>query len=330
MSEILIYQIEKSQIEIDVKFEDETVWLTQKQMALLFEQTKQNISLHINNCYKEGELNRKATVKESLTVQKEGKRTIKRNVDYYNLDVIISVGYRVKSQRGTQFRQWATQKLKKYLFQGYVINKKRLAEKEFEVKQLKSGISIIRRTIEQQARTLHEVKGLAALLDDYSHGLSLLDDFDHKQLDRYGRTKKDAVKIEYEQYIKLIDAMRTEFSSPIFGKEKDKSFQSSISQIYQVFEKQELYPSLEEKAAMLIYLVVKNHSFIDGNKRIAAACFLYFLEQNGMLYTSSGEKLLSNDALASLTLLIAESVPNEMETVKQVVVSILNRKNINE
>jgi len=173
---------------------------------------------------------------------------------------------------------------------------------------------------------LGDASNLADLLEQFSHGLELLDDYDHETLDTTGKTSRQTVPVDKEHYLKLIDAMRTEFSSDVFGKPKDSSFDSSINQIYQSFGGKELYPSLEEKAAMLLYLIVKNHSFIDGNKRIAAACFLYFLNQNGLLYDSSGDPVISNDALASITLFIAVSKPDEMETVKKVVISILNRK----
>jgi prophage maintenance system killer protein len=325
-NQIEIYKTTDNNIEVEVKFDQETVWLTQQQMAALFDQTKQNVSLHINNCYKEGELIRNSTVKESLTVQTEGKRKVKRIVEHYNLDVIISVGYRVKSKRGTQFRQWATQRLKDYLVEGYVLNQKRLEERNLEIKHLKEGISILHRAIEHQAQTLGDAAKLADLLEQFSHGLELLDDYDHETLDANGKTSRQTIVVKKEQYLSLIDAMRTDFSSDVFGQPKDTSFDSSINQIYQSFDGKELYPSLEEKAAMLLYMIVKNHSFIDGNKRIAAACFLYFLEQNNLLYDSSGKAIISNAALASITLFIAVSKPDEMETVKKVIISILNRR----
>jgi death-on-curing family protein len=323
MNEIIIYQIEDNQTRIEVRFEQDTVWLTQQQMASLFEQTKQNISLHINNCFNEGELYPDSVVKESLTTAADGKRY---RTKYYNLDVIISVGYRVKSKRGTQFRQWATMRLKEYLVEGYSINQKRLEERNLELKHLKNGIAILRRAIEYQAQSLDDAEHLAGLIEQFSGGLLILDDYDHETLDVTGKTKRNAVIIEAADYRKVVDAMRSEFVSELFGKEKDTGFESSIRQIYQNFGGTEMYPSVEEKAAMLLYLIVKNHSFVDGNKRIAAACFLYFLERNGLLYHQSGETIISNEALASLTLFIAVSKPEEMQTVKQVAISLLNRK----
>jgi len=323
MSEVVIYQTSDSQIQVEVKFDQDTVWTSRQQLSDLFDRDIKTIGKHINNVFKEGELDKSSVVAKFATTATDGKTY---QVEYYNLDVIISVGYRVKSQRGTQFRQWATQRLKEYLVQGYAINQKRLAEKEMEVQHLKSGIHILRRTIEHKDHSQDEVKGLATLLDDFSQGLTLLDDYDHEQLDEKGNSQKEAVFIGYEEFMTLIEAMRTLSSDVFFGKEKDESFKSSTTQIYQSFAGQDLYPSLEEKAAMLLYFIGKNHSFVDGNKRIAAACFLYFLEKNSLLYNTKGEAMLSNDTLASLTLFIAESKPEEMETVKQLIISILNRK----
>ena len=322
-NKIEIYKIADQETRIEVRFDQDTVWLTQQQMASLFEQTKQNISLHINNCFKEEELSPDAVVKESLTTATDGK---KYRTKYYNLDVIISVGYRVKSKSGTQFRQWATNRLKEYLVDGYAINQKRLEERNLELQHLKTGIAILRRAIAHQAQNLDDAEHLAGLLERFSGGLSLLDDYDHETLDVTGKTKRKAVIIDAADYQKLIDAMRSEFSSDLFGRKKDTGFESSIRQIYQSFGGTELYPSVEEKAAMLLYLIVKNHSFIDGNKRIAAACFLYFLERNGLLYHKAGETIISNEALASLTLFMAVSKPEEMQTIKQVAISLLNRK----
>ncbi|HAE21106.1 MAG TPA: death-on-curing protein, partial [Spirochaetaceae bacterium] len=309
-NQVQIYKTSEQDIQLEVRFDEDSVWLTQQQMALLFEQTKQNISLHINNCFKEKELIKDSVVKESLTTAADEKQYWTK---YYNLDVIISVGYRVKSKHGTQFRQWATKRLKDYLVEGYVINQKRLAELNLELKHLKEGISILHRAIEHQAKTIVDAEQLAALLEQFSEGLLLLDDYDHDTLDKQGKTRREMVRVSKDRYLQLIEAMRTGFSSDVFGIPKDDSFDSSINTIYQVFGGFELYPTLEEKAAMLLYLIVKNHSFVDGNKRIAAACFLYFMEQNGLLYGPNGTAIISNDALASITLFIAVSKPDEME-----------------
>jgi death-on-curing family protein len=321
MSEIVIYKSPDKKIEVEVQFDGETVWLTQVQMATLFNQTKQNISLHINNCFKEKELSKKATVKESLTVQTEGKRQVKRKREYYNLDVIISVGYRVKSIRGTQFRQWATQRLKDYLAKGYAINEKRLAEKQQQVEYLKTGIRILSRAMTQQANEEH-----SQMLQLFAIGLELLDDYDHEQLDNKGISKGKAIYPSLNEYLEVIAKMKSKFYSAVFAKPKDKGFEGSMKQIQQSFGGKDLYKTIEEKAATLLYLIVKNHSFVDGNKRIAAACFLYFLQKNNLLFSENQSPVISNEALATLTLFVAISKPEEMKTVKQLIISILNRK----
>lgn len=317
MSEIEIYITPDKKTEISVQFEEDTVWLTQAQMADLFMQTKQNISLHINNCFKEQELQRTSVVKESLTTASDGKRY---KTKHYNLDVIISVGYRVKSKRGTQFRQWATQRLKDYLVQGYAINEKRLAEKQQQVEHLKTGIRILSRAVGQQAS-----EQASQLLQAFANGLQLLDDFDHEQLDAKGKTVKPTLYPDVAEYLDVIRDMKSDFASDVFAKPKDNGFESSVNQIRQIFDQEELYATIEEKAAMLLYLIVKNHSFVDGNKRIAAACFIHFLGKNKMLFINDGRSVVSNEALAALTLFVATSKPEEMETVKQFIISILNR-----
>ncbi len=320
MKEIIIYKTKDKQTEIEVNFENDTVWLTQQQMASLFGQTKQNISLHVNNCFKEKELSKKATVKKSLTVRKEGNRFVERELEFFNLDVIISVGYRVKSIRGTQFRQWATQRLKDYLIEGVAINEKRLAQKNKEIQLLHDGIKILSRAIEEKANA-EEFQWL----NQFSVGLKLLDDYDHESLDKIGKHKRKAKYPELKEYMEVVERMKKNFNSDIFGKEKDGGFKSAITLVEQQFDKKDIYLSIEEKASMLLYLIVKNHSFVDGNKRIAAACFLLFLERNNLLYNEKGQTIISNEALASLTLFVASSKAEEMETVKQLLVSVLNR-----
>ncbi|PHR72159.1 MAG: death-on-curing protein [Lutibacter sp.] len=317
-NQIEIYQAEDNQVEVSVQFDNESVWLNRNQLATLFDRDVKTIGKHITNVFKEGELSKKATVAKYATVQKEGDREVTREVEHYNLDVIISVGYRVKSQRGTQFRIWANTILKEYLVKGYAINEKRLAQKEQEIHVLKNGIQILSRAIEEKTE---DNEWLAV----FARGLSLLDDYDHEELDTKGLTTIKAKYPSLEDYQKIINIMLTEFDSDVFGKEKDKSFESSVAQIEKGFEKKDFYPTLEEKAATLLYLVVKNHSFVDGNKRIAAACFLKFLQQNNMLFNSKNKPIIGNDTLASLTLFIASSKPEEMETVKRLVISVLNR-----
>lgn len=323
--EIVIYQTGNGQTEIEIKLLDETLWLSLNQIAALFDRDKGVISRHIHNIYNEEELTEKGTVAYFATVQNEGKRKITRNIAYYNLDMILSVGYRVNSKQGTQFRIWANTVLKNYLIRGYSLNEKILKEKSGELDALKSGIALLERSVLGRAETLGEAKNLVAVIADFSRGLKILDDYDHRNLDAQGLTKQPAVFIGYEEFQRIIQEMKTRFDSELFGAEKDGSFMSSVGQIYQSFDGKELYPTIEEKAAMLLYLVVKNHSFIDGNKRIAAALFLYFLDKNALLYQTGGGTVISNEGLAALTLMIAESKPDEMETVKRVIVSILNR-----
>jgi death-on-curing family protein len=318
-NQIEIFQGANNEINVEVKFEEDTVWLSQAQMVKLFGQTKQNISLHINNCFKENELDKIRVVKDSLTTAIDGKNYITK---FYNLDVIISVGYRVKSKRGVQFRQWATQKLKDYLVKGYAINEHRLAQKNQEIQFLHDGIRIMSRAIE-------EVTNDEAYkwLDKFSKGLQLLDDYDHERLDIKGLSLVPGIHPLISEYESIVNAMRTEFDTSVFGKKKDAGFESAISQIEQGFEDSYVYQSIEERAAMLLYLIIKNHAFVDGNKRIGAACFLLFLMRNNLLLSANGVPFLSNDALASITLFVAASKPEEMETVKGLVISVLNRRN---
>ena len=317
-NQIEIYQANDGSTQINVQLEQDTVWLTQAQMAELFGKGRTTITEHIQNVFSENELVQEATCRTFRQVRTEGNRTIEREIDHYNLDVIISVGYRVKSKQGTQFRIWANSILKEYLVKGYAVNEKRLAQKEQEVQLLKNGIQILSRAIEEKA---NENEWLSV----FSKGLQLLDDYDHEQLDSKGLTKKQAIYPTREDYQELINQMVVDFDSQVFGKEKDQNFQSSIAQIEKGFGENDFYPTLEEKATMLLYLVVKNHSFVDGNKRIAAACFLKFLQTNQMLFNAQNEPTIGNDTLASLTLLIASSKPEEMETVKRLVISVLNR-----
>lgn len=319
-NQIEIYQGSDGKTQIEVKFEQETVWLNQKQMGVLFEKDPDTIGLHLRNIYKDGELDELSTTEESSVVQQEGKRKVNRVIKFYNLDAIISVGYRVNSKRGIQFRQWATKRLKDYLIQGYAINESRLAQKQQEVQTLKDGIRILSRAIQHK----EEDQNLD-WLNHFAKGLELLDDYDHENLDIKGLSKRKANYPDLTQYQEVIRSMRSDFESDVFGKEKDGSFESAIAQISKGFGEEDFYPTLEEKAATLLYLIVKNHGFVDGNKRIAAACFLFFLQHNDLLHTSEGISIISNDALASLTLFIASSKPEEMDTVKKLVISVLNR-----
>ena len=323
--EIVIYTNPDGTIQTDVKLFDETLWLSLNQIALLFGRDKSVISRHVKNVFAGDELAKDSTVANFATVQSEGGRNIERNIEYYNLDMILSVGYRVNSKQGTQFRIWANQILKTHLIQGYTINEMRLKEKNNALQTLQSAISLIGRSISQKTETSEEVKELMGVLSDFSNGLALLDDYDHEQLDVYGSTSRDAVIIQPEEFFLIVNQMRLQFCSPLFGTPKDESFISSVRQVYQVFGGKELYPSIEEKAAMLLYLVVKNHSFIDGNKRVAATVFLYFLHRNSALYLLDQKPIIDNGTLAALTLLVAESKPEEKDTIIRVIISLLNR-----
>ena len=323
--QLIIYRSDDGVIQTEVRVDQDTVWLSQVQMADLFETSKQNISLHIKNCFQEGEFSREETVKESLTVQTEGKRKVNRLIEFYNLDVIISVGYRVKSLRGTQFRIWATRILKEHLLHGYTINQKRLQEQQQRLQSLKESIALVERSFDTDGNSAIEAKKLVSLLADFARGLDLLDDYDHQILEEKGKTDIPAVRISSEEFLTVVDGLRRDFDSQVFGKPKDASFDSSVNQIYQSFDGQDVYPTTECKAAHLLYLITKNHSFVDGNKRIAAAIFIYFLEKNKLLYKANGMKILDNEALAAVTLLIAISRPEEKETMIKIVMTMLNR-----
>ncbi len=327
-SEIKIYKTPEGKVSIEVKIEKETVWLNLNQMSDLFERDKSVISRHISNIFKEGELEKASTVAKYATVQKEGKRKIVRNIEYYNLDVIISVGYRIKSKRGTQFRIWANQILKDYLIKGYVINQKRLETQVEQLNELKETIKILGNALEDKELTYEESKGLLKIISDYSYALEILDRYDHQTLKIEKTSGKGIYRLTYEEVIKQIELVKRTYShSKLFGQEKDNSLKSSIETIYQTFDGKDLYPSIEEKAAHLLYLIVKNHPFTDGNKRIAAFIFLYFLEKNGLLFTKDGKKRIADNALVALTLMIAVSKPEEKDTMIKVIVNLINMNN---
>ena len=324
--EIVIYTSEDGTVSLDTKLENETIWLTQKQMAELFGVKTPAISKHLKNIFNEGELKEEVVISILETTTKHGaikEKTQKSTTQFYNLDAIISVGYRVNSSRATQFRIWATDVLKKYLTQGYAINNKMLKAQNAKIVNLQQTISLLSRSIQNQIETVDDAQNVAKILDNFAKGLDLLDNFDHKTLDDKGCTQKPAVKISEKEYLNIIDKMKSEYASDVFANPKDGSFASSINQIYQTFDGKDCYPTLEEKAAMLLYLITKNHSFSDGNKRIAASCFLYFLDKNNMLYRDN-LPIIDSRTLFALTLLIAESKPEEMDIMKQIVISVLN------
>ena len=320
-NEIIIYKDNNDNIECKVSFSNDTLWLSLDQISKVFKKNKSTISRHIRNIFESEELDKNSVVANFATTANDGKTY---NVDYYNLDMIISVGYRVNSKVATQFRKWATNILKKYLTDGYAVNEDKLKLEQEKVKTLQNTISLLSRSLTNQVENMEDARQVAQLLDNFAHGLNLLDNFDHKTLDSKGQTEREAVRVTEEEFLQVIDKMKSEFASDVFANPKDGSFASSVNQIYQTFGGNDCYPTLEEKAAMLLYLITKNHSFSDGNKRIAASCFLYFLNKNNMLYKNN-LPIIDNGTLFALTLLIAESKPEEMEIMKQIVVSVLNK-----
>ncbi len=326
MGEILIYQTEDGQTVLDVKLENDTVWLTQSQLCDLFERDKSVISRHIRNIFDEGELRRESTVAKMATVVHRGFRgDVSEKMEYYNLDVIISLGYRVKSRRATSFRIWASSVLKDYLIKGYAIRQQLMEDRYIELKQL---VQVMGRTVQLDENLDDQVRSVLDVVVDYTYGLDTLDRYDYQALTVERTTNEEKFHATFDLAMGAIAALKNKFGgSDLFGLPKDSSFASSIGQIYQTWEGKDLYPSVEEKAAMLLYLVVKNHSFVDGNKRIAATLFLWFLENNGLLYHSDGTKRIGDNALVALTLLIAESKTDEMDMMVKVVVNLINRNN---
>ncbi len=323
--EIIIYQAPDGQTSIDVKLENETIWLNLNQMAVLFERDKSVISRHLSNVFKEKELDYGSVVAKNATTGVDGKTY---QVDYYNLDMIISIGYRVKSTRGTQFRIWANKILKDYLIKGYTINERKLKEQTTQLDELKQAVKLLGNVIETQPLNSDEATGLLKILTDYTYALDVLDRYDHQVLEIGGTTKEELFQITYPEAMKAIDGLRDKFGgSTLFGNEKDESFQGSLAAIYQTFGGEFVYPSIEEKAANLLYFVIKNHSFSDGNKRIAAFLFVWFLEKNGILYRKNGSRKIADNALVALTLMIAESKPDEKGIMVKVVVNLINNNN---
>ena len=323
--EIIIYQTSDGQTELNVRLEGDSVWLSQAQMAQLLQVRPQNITMHIRNVYKEGELEQEATCKNFLHVQNEGGRLIARNVKFYNLDVIISVGYRVKSLRGTQFRIWANRVLKEYLIQGYAINRNAGQE---QLEELKRTIAVMSNVLTAKSVTKDEAVGLLKVISDFAYGLDTLDRYDYQQLEVSHTTTEERFWATYESAMEALQELKRAYgASELFAREKDGSFHSTMGAIYQTFGGSDLYPSVEEKAANLLYLTVKNHSFSDGNKRIAAFLFLWFMEKNGILYREDGSRLIDNNTLVALTLMIAESRTEEKDIMTKVVVNLINKKN---
>ena len=321
---IIIYHTEDGQMQIDVRLENETVWLTQKQIAELFGTKRPAITKHLKNIYASEELDEGSTCSILEHMGNEGKQTY--STKYYNLDVILSVGYRVNSKNATRFRQWANKVLKQYLIKGYAINESMRKEQIGELRQL---VGMLGRTIQSQPLLSNdETNALFEVVTDYTYALDTLDNYDYERLTINKTTKEEPFHATYENAMEAINGLREKFGgSVLFGNEKDDSFKSSIGQIYQTFGGEELYPSVEEKAAMLLYLVTKNHSFSDGNKRIAATLFLWFLNNNHILYHPDGSKRIADSTLVALTLMIAESRTEEKDVMVKVVVNLINKNN---
>ncbi len=319
-NKIIIYQTEDGQTQIDVRLENDTVWLSANQMAVLFGRDEKTVRKHINNVFSDQE------VPQDINTHFLRVNGVKQPVAYYTLDVIISVGYRVKSKQGVQFRQWANRILKEYVIKGYAVNDRIRKEQIGELRQL---VGMLGRTIQNQTLiSTDETNALFEVVTDYTYALDTLDNYDYERLSIDKITKEEPFHATYENAMEAINGLREKFGgSSLFGNEKDDSFKSSIGQIYQTFGGEELYPSVEEKAAMLLYLVTKNHSFSDGNKRIAATLFLWFLNNNGILYRQDGSKRIADNTLVALTLMIAESKTEEKDVMVKVVVNLINQRN---
>lgn len=327
-SEIKIFQSDDGQTEVQVQLNRDTVWLSQRQMAQLFNKDSDTISLHLKNIYESGELDEISTTEESSVVQIEGKREVKRKLKLYNLDAIISVGYRVNSKRGIQFRIWANKILKDHLIKGYSINEKRLTQQNKQLKELQKTVKILGDVVSNKVLSNDESAGLLKIISDYAYALEILDQYDYQKLEIKDTSGKEIYRLTYDEAMRqILLVKRTYGNSELFGHEKDNSFKSSLESIYQTFDGIDLYPSIEEKAANLLYFVTKNHSFTDGNKRIAAFLFLYFLERNEILFDESGNKRIADNTLVALTLMIAVSKPDEKDIMAKVIVNLINKNN---
>lgn len=327
-SQLIIYQTPQGDTCIDVTVQGESIWLTQRQIADLFGTKVPAISKHLKNIFASGELTEEVVISKMETTTKHGAiagKTQKKETKFYNLDAILSVGYRVNSKNATAFRIWANKVLKQYLLQGYAINERIASQKFGELSQL---VKVLGRTIQNQERLTEDSRSLFNVVVDYTYALDTLDRYDYQELTIEKTTPKEAFHATYENAMEVICQLHEKFGgSPLFGNEKDDSFKSSIGQIYQTFGGEDLYPSIEEKAAMLLYLVTKNHSFSDGNKRIAATLFLWFLNGNGILYNEDGTKRIADNTLVALTLMIAESRTEEKDTMLKVIVNLINQNN---
>jgi prophage maintenance system killer protein len=325
--EIVIYRTKDGKAALEVNLSEETLWLNQGQVSILFDRDRSVITKHLSNIFKSGELDKKSNVQKMHIAGSD------KPVVYYNLDVIISLGYRVNSKCGTQFRIWATQVLKDHILKGYSLNEKRLKEQNARLLELQKTVSLMQRVMEGRELARDEATGLLQVITDYSYALSLLDQYDRQQLKIRHTTKKLPFVLTYEAVRRAIDKLGEQSrkkGKPIalFGREKDQSLKGSLGAIYQTFDGKEIYPSIEEKAAHILYFVVKNHSFIDGNKRIGAFLFIWFLDASGILYAGDGHKRIGDNTLVALTLMIAESRPEDKDIIIKVIVNLINRDNI--
>ena len=315
--EIILYEETDGRIALEVRLDQDTIWLSLNQMTALFERDKSVISRHLRNIYKEGELDRQSTVAKNATVQKEGGRTITRQVEFFNLDAIISVGYRVNSKRGTQFRIWATNVLREHILRGYTVNEKRLHD-------LNRAVRLIADVVDRQDLSGDEAASLLRVVGEYSCALDLLDDYDHQRIRKPDTSNKSVYMLTVEEARRIVEKLRERFGeSSLFGIEKDNGLESALGAVMQTAGGKDVYPGLEEKAAHLLYFLVKNHAFVDGNKRIAAALFLWFLERNGVLVKQDGSYLISDGALVAATLMISTSLPGEKDVLVHIMMHLL-------
>ncbi len=320
----IIFKPTKDNIELEVRLDDETVWLNQAQMAQLFDRDRDTISEHIQRVFKDGELEENPTTRNFRVVQNEGKRKVLRDVIHYSLDMIISVGYRVNSKKGTQFRIWATKILRDHIVQGYTINHRRLELEASKYKELQVQLQTLKKVYENKKIHEAEAKGLIKIITDYADGLTLIDKFDRNKLEIPASSTHKVQKINYENAINDINTLRNELKvGELFGQEKDDGFKSSLQTIFQTFDGKDLYISVEEKAANLLYLIIKNHSFVDGNKRIGSFIFIRFLDLNGMLYNADATKRIEENALVAIALMIAQSDPKNKDLMVRLVVNLI-------
>ena len=323
MSDVVIYQADDGHAGLQVQLDQDTVWLTQRQMAELFDKDVRTVNEHLKNIFKEGELEESSVVRKFRTTAADRKSY---NTGHYNLDVIISVGYRVKSIQGTRFRQWATRTLHSHIVEGYTVNQQRLEEQSQKFNELHKVVELLSRTLEQQQLISDTGQDVLQVITDYAYALTTLDRYDHGTLAVEATSGPASFMLQYDEAISIVQSMKGD-SDGLFGREKDQSFKSALGAIYQTFDGKDVYISIEEKAANLLYFIVKNHAFIDGNKRIAAAVFIYFLARNDVLYRPDGSKRLADNALVALTLLIAESRPEEKDSIVKVIVNLINKSN---